>query len=109
MHSLLFVCFVSFLLRAQGEVLGITRFGIAKMKQSVLMLASFEKTVDYLFNAAVHGLKVLFSPTHISELYSRHNVALFPAPQAALALLDEIEYKIYAICIQNSTFVFLST
>jgi DNA-directed RNA polymerase III subunit RPC1 len=41
----------------QGEVLGITRFGIAKMKQSVLMLASFEKTVDYLFNAAVHGLK----------------------------------------------------
>ena len=43
---------------SQGEVLGITRFGIAKMKQSVLMLASFEKTVDYLFNAAVHGLKV---------------------------------------------------
>ena len=29
---------------AQGEVLGITRFGVAKMKDSVLMLASFEKT-----------------------------------------------------------------
>ena len=39
----------------QGEVLGITRFGIAKMKDSVLMLASFEKTVEHLFDAAVHG------------------------------------------------------
>ena len=40
---------------AQGEVLGITRFGIAKMKDSVLMLASFEKTTDHLFEAALHG------------------------------------------------------
>ena len=39
----------------RGEVLGITRFGIAKMKESVLMLASFEKTADHLFDAAVHG------------------------------------------------------
>ena len=39
----------------KGEVLGITRFGIAKMKDSVLMLASFEKTTDHLFDAAVHG------------------------------------------------------
>jgi DNA-directed RNA polymerase III subunit RPC1 len=36
-------------------VLGITRFGIAKMKDSVLMLASFEKTTDHLFDAALHG------------------------------------------------------
>ena len=28
---------------SRGTVLGITRFGIAKMKESVLMLASFEK------------------------------------------------------------------
>ncbi|CAI7924353.1 unnamed protein product, partial [Closterium sp. NIES-54] len=41
----------------KGEVLGITRFGIAKMKDSVLMLASFEKTTDHLFDAAVHGRK----------------------------------------------------
>lgn len=41
----------------QGEVLGITRFGIAKMKDSVLMLASFEKTTDHLFDAALHGRK----------------------------------------------------
>ena len=36
----------------RGEVLGITRFGIAKMKDSVLMLASFERTTDHLFDAA---------------------------------------------------------
>ena len=41
--------------RMQGDVLGITRFGIAKMKDSVLMLASFEKTTDHLFDAALHG------------------------------------------------------
>uniref|UniRef100_H3G8F7 DNA-directed RNA polymerase subunit n=1 Tax=Phytophthora ramorum TaxID=164328 RepID=H3G8F7_PHYRM len=39
----------------KGEVLGITRFGIAKMRESVLMLASFEKTTDHLFDAAVHS------------------------------------------------------
>jgi len=39
----------------RGEVLGITRFGIAKMKDSVVMLASFEKTPDHLFDAAVHS------------------------------------------------------
>lgn len=39
----------------KGEVLGITRFGVAKMKDSVLMLASFEKTTDHLFNAAFHA------------------------------------------------------
>jgi DNA-directed RNA polymerase III subunit RPC1 len=43
------------LMTAKGEVLGITRFGIAKMKDSVLMLASFEKTTDHLFNAALRG------------------------------------------------------
>ena len=39
----------------QGEVLGITRFGVAKMKDSVLMLASFEKTTDHLFDASALG------------------------------------------------------
>lgn len=56
-----------------GEVLGITRQGLSKMKQSVLNLASvnnglsflvfsdifhyfqFEKTADHLFDAAYHG------------------------------------------------------
>jgi DNA-directed RNA polymerase III subunit RPC1 len=39
----------------QGQVLGITRFGVAKMKDSVLMLASFEKTTDHLFDASAAG------------------------------------------------------
>jgi len=43
------------LMTFKGEVLGITRFGLAKMKESVLMLASFEKTADHLFEAAYHG------------------------------------------------------
>ena len=38
----------------KGEVLGITRFGLAKMRDSVLQLASFEKTPDHLFEAAWH-------------------------------------------------------
>ena len=37
----------------KGDVLGITRFGLAKMRDSVLQLASFEKTPDHLFDAAV--------------------------------------------------------
>lgn len=36
-------------------MLGITRSGLAKMKESVLMLASFEKTTDHLFDAAFYG------------------------------------------------------
>ncbi|XP_013420118.1 DNA-directed RNA polymerase III subunit RPC1 isoform X2 [Lingula anatina] len=43
------------LMTFKGEVLGITRFGLAKMKESVLMLASFEKTTDHLFEASYHG------------------------------------------------------
>ncbi|KAL4255325.1 DNA-directed RNA polymerase subunit [Pleurotus pulmonarius] len=39
----------------KGEVLGITRFGVAKMKDSVMMLASFEKTTDHLFDASAYG------------------------------------------------------
>jgi len=40
----------------KGEVLGITRFGLSKMRDSVLQLASFEKTPDHLFAAAA-GMK----------------------------------------------------
>ncbi len=43
------------LMTCRGEVLGITRHGLAKMKESVLMLASFEKTADHLFDASFHG------------------------------------------------------
>ena len=37
----------------KGEVLGITRFGLAKMRDSVLQLASFEKTADHVFDAGI--------------------------------------------------------
>lgn len=40
----------------KGEILGITRFGLSKMRDSVLQLASFEKTADHLFDAAA-GMK----------------------------------------------------
>ncbi|KAK3144400.1 hypothetical protein QOZ80_4AG0312550 [Eleusine coracana subsp. coracana] len=43
------------LMTYKGEILGITRYGIAKMKSSVLMLASFEKTSEHLFNASYSG------------------------------------------------------
>ncbi|KAH8106355.1 beta and beta-prime subunits of DNA dependent RNA-polymerase [Cristinia sonorae] len=49
----------------KGEVLGITRFGVAKMKDSVLMLASFEKTTDHLFDASAYGK--MDSITGVSE------------------------------------------
>ncbi|KAJ2706345.1 DNA-directed RNA polymerase III subunit C1 (rpo31), partial [Coemansia spiralis] len=43
------------LMSYKGEILGITRYGIAKMNDSVMMLASFEKTTDHLFDAAAFG------------------------------------------------------
>ncbi|CAB0005729.1 unnamed protein product [Nesidiocoris tenuis] len=46
---------VADLMTSRGEVLGITRHGLAKMKESVLNLASFEKTADHLFDAAYYG------------------------------------------------------
>ncbi len=50
-HVMLLADLMSF----KGDILGITRFGISKMKDSVLMLASFEKTTDHLFEAAFYG------------------------------------------------------
>ncbi|KER28623.1 hypothetical protein T265_04576 [Opisthorchis viverrini] len=39
----------------RGEVYGYQRTGMAKAKNSVLCLASFERTGDHLFEAAYHG------------------------------------------------------
>merc|ERR1719343_1774012 len=38
----------------RGAVLGINRYGISRMRTSCLMLASFEKTTDLVFDAAAH-------------------------------------------------------
>ena len=37
----------------RGAVLGITRYGIQKMNSGVLTMASFERTTDHLYNAAL--------------------------------------------------------
>ena len=41
----------------KGKILGINRHGIHKMKNSTLMLASFEMTTDHLYDAAAHCKK----------------------------------------------------
>ncbi|BAM41903.1 DNA-directed RNA polymerase III largest subunit RPC1 [Theileria orientalis strain Shintoku] len=41
----------------KGQVIGINRHGIRKMRSSTLMLSSFEQTNDHLFDAAVHHRK----------------------------------------------------
>lgn len=44
------------LMTCKGVVLGITRFGIVDMKESILHSASFERTTDQLFDAAAKGM-----------------------------------------------------
>merc|ERR1719215_1934872 len=39
----------------RGAVLGINRYGIARMRASTMMLASFERTTEHIFDAAVHN------------------------------------------------------
>lgn len=39
----------------KGRIIGFTRNGVDKMKDSTIMLASFEKTTDFLFDAATQG------------------------------------------------------
>ena len=46
---------VADIMTTRGTILGINRFGLQHMKESVLMLASFEKTTEFLFDAAVHA------------------------------------------------------
>ncbi|EDR26493.1 DNA-directed RNA polymerase III subunit RPC1, putative [Entamoeba dispar SAW760] len=48
---------LSDLMTFKGVILGITRYGISKMKDSVFTFASFERTNDHLFDAAVHSRK----------------------------------------------------
>ncbi|KAJ3440184.1 DNA-directed RNA polymerase iii subunit rpc1 [Anaeramoeba flamelloides] len=43
------------LMCSRGDVWGITRTGITKFKDSIMMLASFERTTDHLFEAAIRG------------------------------------------------------
>lgn len=49
------VALLADLMSCRGEILGCTRHGLAKMKESVLSLASFERASDHLFDAAYYG------------------------------------------------------
>uniref|UniRef100_A0A672PUR2 DNA-directed RNA polymerase subunit n=1 Tax=Sinocyclocheilus grahami TaxID=75366 RepID=A0A672PUR2_SINGR len=77
------------LMSYKGEILGITRFGLAKMKESVLMLASFEKTADHLFDAAYFGQK--------DSVCGEYNVPT--------SLLDQLPKKNAKIIQQNKIFL----
>jgi len=57
----------------KGKVLGINRHGVHKMKNSTLMLASFEQTTDHLYDAAVHCKKDEI--TGVSECIITGNMA----------------------------------
>ena len=100
-------------------MLGITRFGIAKMKDSVLNLASFEKTTDHLFDAALHGR--VDDITGVSEsiimgipmpvrshifLYSleeRHGISSLAGTRpASIKTCKRTNSQLYMICTQYS-------
>ncbi|KAI9205133.1 uncharacterized protein BJ171DRAFT_441903 [Polychytrium aggregatum] len=97
------VMLLSDLMTFKGEVLGITRFGIAKMRDSVLMLASFEKTTDHLFDASFFGKKdeimgvseciIMGQPmgigTGLFKLIQRTDVARDMIPKTRSLLFDE--------------------
>ncbi|CAJ2654286.1 unnamed protein product [Trifolium pratense] len=44
------------MMTVRGQILGMTRHGIVKMGRSTLMLASFESSTDYLFDASLRGM-----------------------------------------------------
>ena len=46
---------LSEVMTCKGKIIGFTRNGVDKMKDSTMMLASFEKTTDFLFDAATQG------------------------------------------------------
>jgi DNA-directed RNA polymerase III subunit RPC1 len=73
------------LMTYKGEVLGITRGGLAKMKESVLMLASFEKTTDHLFEAAFYGQE--------DEIYGVSECIIMGKPMALGTGLFKILHK----------------
>lgn len=87
-------------LHGKGEILGITRFGLAKMKESVLMLASFEKTADHLFDAAYFGQK----DSVCGEPLVWENCRVIPPKRFAAFLLF-----VFQECLSASSWGFLWT
>ncbi|KAG9345940.1 hypothetical protein JZ751_007755 [Albula glossodonta] len=97
------------LMSYKGEILGITRFGLAKMKESVLMLASFEKTADHLFDAAYFGQKdsvcgvseciIMGIPMNIGTGLFKllHKADKDPTPPRRPLLFDNSEFHISVV------------
>ena len=69
----------------KGEVLGITRFGMAKMKDSVLMLASFEKTTgaSRVWPIATEPQRLTSTPGQTICSMPRFMVARMPSSASA--------------------------
>lgn len=74
----------------KGEVLGITRFGVSKMKDSVLMLASFEKTTDHL--VGLRALDPLFACllTSLSTALAQFDASLYAKKDAIQGVSESI-------------------
>ena len=51
------ISLLSELMAQSGQIAGITRFGLQKTKHSVLMLSSFEKTTEVLYDSALFNSK----------------------------------------------------
>ncbi|MFH4974741.1 hypothetical protein AB6A40_001450 [Gnathostoma spinigerum] len=92
----------------KGEVLGITRNGLVKMKESVLLLASFEKTTDHLFEAAFFSQEdkicgvseciIMGTPmtigTGLFKLLQNHGKKVEPHPCPAIFEMPEFKLKL---------------
>ncbi|EZA62907.1 DNA-directed RNA polymerase III subunit RPC1 [Ooceraea biroi] len=83
------------LMTSTGEVLGITRQGLAKMKESVLNLASFEKTADHLFDAAYYGQKDIICGVSESIIMG----IPIPAGTGTFKLLYKYPFHIICACV----------
>lgn len=55
--DLRYISILADIMTYKGEILGINRYGIAKLKYNALVLASFEKTLENLFFAAIKNSK----------------------------------------------------
>lgn len=94
------------LMTFKGEVHGITRFGLAKMKESALMLASFEKTADHLFDAAYYGQEdqitgvsesiILGIPMSLGTGFFKmlHKADRVPLPKKKPLMFDSPDFRI---------------
>jgi len=71
-------------------VLGITRSGVEKIKEGVLMRLPFEQTAKYLFDAALHGHVNIISGVGKSVVMSRPIACAGPVRARATTSHDNL-------------------